>query len=248
MKKIISVITALLILSVCLCPSLAFAASTPVFEVSSAKAARDEGAEITIYLKNSPGITSAKLQVRFDSALTLKTVDFGDKFASSAMSSKELTSPVTLNWASGLTEVKGDALFATLTFAAGSKAEAKDYDISLSYNADDVFNLKEKNVKFATTAGKFTVTGDSAAILTGDTAAVGSSADGIEGEFNGEGDYIGPEVTFDEEGNVVESAETDKASDNTVLWICIAAAALIIAVAVIAFIVIGKRKKQEPAE
>ena len=257
MKKIISVIMALLVLAVCLCPATVLAAGKPTFEVSSAKAARNEGAEITVSIKNNPGITSAKLLINFDSALTLKTVEFGDQFKSNAMASKELTSPATLNWASGLTEIKGDAVFATLTFAAGSKAEAKDYKISVSYDEEDVFNLKEKNVKFETVDGKFTVTGAAAPVITGEDAATAtdsvnapdSAADGaassaeqeVTGAYNGDGEYTGPELTFDEDGNVVEN---DTATAGGIsIWLGIAAAILIIAAAIFAFITLKKKKE-----
>ena len=251
MKKLISFITAALVLSLCLCPLSSLAAGTPAIEVSSAQAAINEGATITISLKDNPGITSAKLKVKFDSALTLKSVEFGEDFKSNAMTSPKLTSPVTLNWASGITEVKGNSLFATLTFAANDGAKAKDYDISVSYNAEDVFNLDDKNITFKTVNGKLTVTGEAAPVITGDSAPVATEAV----TDTQEGDYVGPEITFDEDGNVIEEAEaTDTAeeeaaeSSGAAVWFGIAAAAVIIAAAVVVYVLNAKKNKNEPIE
>lgn len=161
MKKFVSVLTALLVLAVCLCPASALAAGTPAFRVSSAKAARSEEVDITVSIENNPGIVSAKLSVAFDEALTLKKVDFGKEIGSNALHSPKLTSPLTLNWFYGLKDFKKDVVFATLTFAADSAAKTGDYKISVSYNQKDVFNAKEDNVYFKTVDGVITVTGDS---------------------------------------------------------------------------------------
>lgn len=315
MKKFVSVLTALLVLAVCLCPASALAAGTPAFRVSSAKAARSEEVAITVSIENNPGIVSAKLSVAFDEALTLKKVDFGKEIGSNALHSPKLTSPLTLNWFYGLKDFKKDVVFATLTFAANSAAKTGDYKISVSYNQKDVFNAKEDNVYFKTVDGVITVTGDSPVILTGKTlpaptaanseaaassdneekeadegeksvtappavtgaqpagedgaAAPAEEATGEDGAGDGaapevttgtheeNGNYVGEEVLFDEDGNVIEeepAAEADgesenKKSANPVLWICIAAAVLVIAAGVFICVKAGKnKKKSEPEE
>lgn len=257
MKKIIAVLTALLLLGAVFCSWPALAAGKPTFEVSSVKAARDEGAKVTISIKNNPGITSAKLKVNFDTALTLKSVKYGEKFVDNGMlpQKKNLnTPPVTLNWVLGLSEFSGDGVFATLTFAAGSKAKVGDYKISLSYNPNDVFNLKEENIKFETVDGIFTVTGDPEAVITADgtkttdgSKASGSTVSAEPGHPDGNGDYVGGEVLFDEDGNDITPAPDaqNKDKNNLVVWLCVAAAVLIAAAGTV--VVIAKKKgKKEP--
>ena len=244
MKKIISVLTALLVLAALLCPAVS-AAGSPTFEVSSCAAARNEAAEITISIKDSPGITSAKLKVEFDPALVLKTAEYGDTLGGMTQAPQKLASPVTLNWINPTEELKGDALYATLTFAADSKAAAGDYKITVSYDENDVYNIKEENVKFNTVDGKITLTGDPEVVLTGDVSAKedASKAEDITGD-DGNGDYIGGEVRFDEEGNVIEEDDAATVGENggndLILWLCIAAAVLIVAAG--AVVIIAKKK------
>ena len=246
MKKIVAVLTALLLFAAFICPACVLAEGEPTFEVSSVSAARDEGAEVTISVKNNPGITSAKLLVNFDSEMVLKKVEYGKDFAANAMPPQKDDldeSPVTLNWVLALSEFKGDGVFATLTFAADSKAKAGDHKISVTYNENDVFNLKEENVKFATVDGVFTVTGEPEEAITGDAAepvtAIGAGS--VTGD-DGEGNFVGAEEVFDEDDAV---AEDSAAGGNCwIIWVCVGAAVLIIAAAVVAVIVKKKGKKE----
>lgn len=253
MKKTVAVLTALLLIAVFVCPVCVLAQGDPVFEVSSVSAARDEGVEVTISIKNNPGITSAKLLVNFDSELVLKKVEYGKDFASNAMQpqkDKLGESPVTLNWVLGLSEFKGDGVFATLTFAADGKAKAGDHKISVTYNENDVFNLKEENVKFSTVDGVFTVTGDQAKVETGDSPQVttgdtakSATAENPAAEAYDDGNYVGEEEVFDEE----EATDTAAGKD-WIIWVSVCAAALIVVVAVTVTAVKKKKKETDPQE
>ena len=173
----------LIFLAVCLCPFMTLAKGAPAFEISSAEAARTEGAEITVSIKNNPGISSAKLVVSFDNALILKEVKFGSELGGFSQRSQKLASPLTLNWFLGTSELKADVTFATLVFAADSSAKTGDYKISATYDENDVYNLKEENIKFEVKDGTFTVTGDPEAVITGSEAvtAVGAAQNSADG-------------------------------------------------------------------
>lgn len=249
MKKIICILTAILLSALLVCPACVSAAGNPTFEVSSVSAARNEGAEVTISVKNNPGITSAKLIVNFDPDLTLKKVEYGKDFASNAMQpqkDKMSESPVTLNWVLGLSDFGGDGVFATLTFAADGKAKAGDHKISVTYNENDVFNLKEENVKFSTVDGVFTVTGDQAKVETGDSPQVttgdtakSATAENPAAEAYDDGNYVGEEEFFGD-----EEAEDAVSSKDWIIWVSACAAVLVVAAVVIAVVIKKKGKKE----
>ncbi|MBO4432894.1 MAG: hypothetical protein J5852_05115, partial [Clostridia bacterium] len=218
MKKIVSVVVALLVFCLCLSPLCALAAGTPTFEISSAKAARTEGAEITISIKNNPGITSTKLIVSFDKELILKNVAFGSELGGFSQRSAELTSPLTLNWFIGTSELKKDAVFATLTFAADSSAKVGDYKISATYDENDVYNLKEENIKFNVVEGTFTVTGDPAPVLTGNevvTATASAATANDDGAYTGTAEENTASLTVGDTGTETIGATAEDNSADT---------------------------------
>ena len=192
MKKIISVVTAIFVLSVLLCPMMAFAAQEPTFEVASVSAAPDMGAEVTIEIKNNPGIASAKLKVEFDSALELKEIRYGEDLGGITQAPQSLESPVTLNWFDGEKNLTEDVIYATLDFAVKSDAQPGDYNVTVTYDQEDVYKLTaaganstEENVKFNVVNGVVTVTDGTDPALTGDVTTIGS--------LDENGDYTGGE-------------------------------------------------------
>ncbi|MBR4761583.1 MAG: hypothetical protein IK086_03005, partial [Clostridia bacterium] len=86
MKKFISVFTAILVMALFVCPLCVSAAGNPEFAVDAVTVNAGEEAKVEIAINNNPGIISAKLKVEFDSALTLKSVKFGDGLGGSTQS------------------------------------------------------------------------------------------------------------------------------------------------------------------
>lgn len=162
MKKIICVLAAVCLICAFCVPNMVFAASGPAFAVSSSSAKTGGTAEIKISIKNNPGICSARLEVAFDSDLTLNKVTYGKAFGDKAQLPESLASPVVLNWFAGLSNVKADGDFATLSFTVSKSAANGKHDIKVTYNADDVFNTNEDNVSFAVENGAVTVSGGAA--------------------------------------------------------------------------------------
>ena len=244
MKKFFSVLTALAILMLCVFPCFVSAAGEPTFEVSSAQVSAGEDVDIKINIKNNPGITSAKLNVTFDDALTLKEVTYG-KREGLCQQPQELKSPVTLNWINGKDDLKDDAEFATLTFTAGSAASGK-YSISVSYDPEDVYNLKEENIKFNTVAGVVTVTGgDASGVATNSDGDTGVLTIGATGQDDGNGDYIGEEEFFEDEDFEESTSDAETSKKGTVIWVCAALAVAVIAAVVVVLVI---KKKGTPKQ
>ncbi len=126
---------------------------TAAFAVETVEAQRGDTVEVNVRVKNSPGITSTKLWVTFDNALTLESVVYGTEISGSFVQPQRMTSPVILNWANGLEDYSGDYLFATLTFSVAQDASEGVHTVSVSYDPDDVYNVEEDNVDFAVISG-----------------------------------------------------------------------------------------------
>jgi len=114
--------------------------------------------EITVALKNNPGITSMLMQIAFDDdALDLVSMTYNTEIGGTGIPLQSTASPVKAYWAEGFNNVTGDWVFVTLKFNVSSSATAGDYDITVTYNADDVYNADEINVDFDIINGKITV-------------------------------------------------------------------------------------------
>lgn len=127
--------------------------------VSNAVAsAGDTNVEITVALKNNPGVTSMLMKISFDDdALDLKSVTYNAQIGGTGIPLQSTSSPVRVYWAEGFNNVTGDWVFVTLSFDISDSADAGSYDIVVTYNADDIFNADEINVDFDIINGKITV-------------------------------------------------------------------------------------------
>ena len=122
--------------------------------VSSGEAMPGEAITVTIALKNNPGIASLKLRVSYGDMLTLTDISYNTAIGGMSQQPQTMASPVTLNWFNGIADSTGDWTFATLTFVVSETAQAGDTaDITVTYNADDVYNIADKNVAFAVVNG-----------------------------------------------------------------------------------------------
>ena len=243
MKKFISVFTAMLVMALFVCPLCVSAAGNPEFAVMPVSVAAGEEAKVDITLNSNPGIISAKLKVEFDSALTLKSVKFGDGLGGSTQSSPELKSPLTLNWVILEVEPENmdkDTVFATLVFGT-ENAKPGNYDVKISYNPGDVYNADEKNIEFKTVDGVVTVTGGDAV---GDGGVLTT---GEEPSYEELGEYTGGEENImGEDDAAAEEEESD--GGNPIGWILGGATAAVIAAALITVIIINNKKKNNAVD
>ena len=131
--------------------------NAPQLVVDTKKAQIGEQVTIRIMLKNNPGIISYRLNVKYDSdALTLENAsaaDFTD--TSFGPTSKN---PFTVLWSDAL---HGDnttnGTIAELTFHVNDDVAEGNYPITITYDAEDIFNDDWENVEFETVAGAVNV-------------------------------------------------------------------------------------------
>ena len=180
MKRILSVLLAVVLVATFSLSTVALVAAEnePKLVVSSAEATPGDTVDVTISLVNNPGVASIKLKAAFPSDLTLTSVEFNTGLGGQSQAPSKFTSPVTLNWFNGGANTNGDMVFATLKFTVADNAKNGEKDITISYDQDDVYNIDEDDVVFATVDGKVTVTGGAA----GDPQLVVSSVEAIAGE------------------------------------------------------------------
>lgn len=151
---------------------------TPQIIVESKSAFAGDSVDVTIALKNNPGIASMKLKVAFDSMLTLENISYNSSIGGQSQQPQSMTSPVTLNWYNGSADSEGDWTFATLTFKVSEDAEANETaNVTVTYNADDVYDISETNVDFEVQNGTVTI------------------SDYLPGDINGDGAVNNKDLT-----------------------------------------------------
>ena len=131
--------------------------SEPFFmveEVSAESGQSDVAIKITY--NNSPGIASFKLSASFGNLLTLKKIEYNSNLVGQTMLPQYYTSPVTLIWINPFSEIKGNDTIATLYFDLDESARGT-FPVTITYDADDVYNMEEKNIKFAKINGGIVV-------------------------------------------------------------------------------------------
>ncbi len=184
MKKIIAIIVAVLLVASLSIGAVMMVSATdddPIFVVSEATAKKGDTVDVTISLKNNPGIASIKFSVAYPSDLSIKSYKWADSFtkaytyvedeeevtADPPSKSTNKSNPANINWVSYTHNVEGDGDFVTIKFTVAENAELGDKIIDISYDAGDIFkyvsgkyedqNLTEGNVAFKHTDGKITV-------------------------------------------------------------------------------------------
>ena len=107
------------------------------------------GDEVTVklYLDENPGITALSINVNFPNRFILKDVQYMGLFPNQPSSSPMNYNPFTISWASPTsTDIDNTGLFAVLTFNVGIDVPLADYPITVSYNAENVFDSAFVNV------------------------------------------------------------------------------------------------------
>ena len=175
-RRLALILTVALLLNLLL-PGSAFAAESdlPTFEVGTAQGKHGCTVEIPIYVKNNPGIASIKLSVTYDrNTLNLTNASVNMPQGTVTNSPNVNAYPYILNWV-GSTYVhqEKDFEFAVLTFSILENAPSGHTEISIEYDADDVFDGDENNIAFATKNGGIAVPHTSV------TATVDAPAKGV---------------------------------------------------------------------
>ena len=160
-KKIISFI---LMLCLCFAVSLTVFAAEPSIEVSNVTAEREDEITVKVSLSGNPGITSMKLAVSYDEdVLEYKSASIDSKFSGisgATALATESNGTVTLNWivlSIGANDCTVNGTFAEIKFIVKNTAEKGDSKITVTYDADDVYNAAEENVTFSIKNGVVSV-------------------------------------------------------------------------------------------
>ncbi len=147
--------------------------------IDSCEAIAGEIIKVNVSLADNPGLASLVLKASYDqSLLTLTKVEYNTSMGGQTVPPTSLTSPVTLYWVNGFENYDKNEVFATLTFTVSESAKKDDKTIiTVTYNADDVFNINDENVNLNITAGTIAV------------------IDYIPGDINGDGVVNNKDVT-----------------------------------------------------
>ncbi len=133
--------------------------TTPTFGVQSAIGNGGDTVAVQVWVKNNPGIISAKLRLAYDSAvLEPVSVAAGD-FADVSFS-PVVNNPLVINWINALQPNNAlDGVLATVTFTIKETAPVGQSQLTVTYNPNDVFDSALNNVTFAVENGTATVAG-----------------------------------------------------------------------------------------
>ena len=128
-------------------------------EVSSAQAEVGGTVQVTVSVKNNPGIISARVKVYYDTAVLKLTAYTAGNFTASGYSWSKIEDAATkgyfvINWADGLNGNNTAELLATLTFEVQEGAAEGTTAITPEFScADDIFDANEVSVWFEAVAG-----------------------------------------------------------------------------------------------
>ena len=156
MKKLIALCLTIMLVLVAVPVIGAAAANSGEFVVSTAEAGRGETVNVTVSIKNNPGIVSAKVKVAYDTNVLELTDKAEGAFA--GVTYGPVGSPFTVNWVDtihGLNSTNG--VLATLTFKVKDDAAFGQSAITLTFDENDVFDLNYDNVAFISTNGAVTI-------------------------------------------------------------------------------------------
>jgi len=194
-RKFISFILVLTIIISIFAPA-ALAAGGGRLVVSDAEGKAGDRVEVTISLKNNPGIIAATMEVSYDAA-KLRLVNVKDEglLAESIFSDSYSRNPYYLNWNDALATVNNTAVgvIATLTFEILSGAASGKTEIVLSLSDREIFDADLNDVPFSAENGYITISGEDSGNSCG-----GSSGGGGGGGGGGASDSEDEPSTDDE--------------------------------------------------
>ena len=134
------------------------AENTPQIIVENKTASAGSEVKVNVSLKNNPGVSSMGLTLKYDKTkLTLKAVNYNSAMGGQSMQPQTMDSPVILNWVSPVADYSGDGTYAELVFKVLDNAEGGTTPIEITYNSNNIYNLKDENIAFAVKNGTVTV-------------------------------------------------------------------------------------------
>lgn len=166
MKKIVTTSLTFIVMTVMLCVLFAFSvsAASPEISASVVEAKAGETADITLTLKDNPGLIVMRLSVGYnDDYFSVKTVKDGGLLGDNIHSTNRDKSPYTLYWNNPLltTNIHKNGDIVTLTFDIDENTPNGTYKITIDKKNSDILttDLKKIGDNFETVAGYITVSG-----------------------------------------------------------------------------------------
>lgn len=131
--------------------------TSPMFSVRSTGGKCGESVYVNVNIENNPGITALQLNINYSAAdLELVSIEDNKLFSDSITYSQLNKNPFIISWFSSSSEnATNNGTIATLEFKILDNA--KTSDISISYDAENVFDSSFNNVSFSTSSGQITV-------------------------------------------------------------------------------------------
>lgn len=162
MKKGMKKLTAFILLAVMLLqtlPVIAFASVGAMkLTVSSVNGIAGDTVEVTVDISNNPGIASLVFNVEYDSALTLKGVEFNSAFGPYVTTPPTYTNPQTVTLISPLQDVSVNGTLATFTFEVGANVtDGYEAYVNVSFAEKNIFNSENELVATVAENGKVSV-------------------------------------------------------------------------------------------
>ena len=136
---------------------------TPAICVGSAEGNVGETVDVTISLKNNPGIIGIAFKVNFDTT-KLKLVEATDaNVLPNGIFSNVLSSPYKMVWedSTAQSDCTANGTIATLHFEILEPCAFSADTIHITYDEDEIYNFADDNVYFAVENGSVTVSGGS---------------------------------------------------------------------------------------
>lgn len=140
----------------------------PTFYATNATTAPGQTFQVDIAVKNNPGFISTKLAIGYDSSV-LEIVNAEGKDFSNVAFSPLTKNPINVNWVDSINPNNTtNGVLATLTVKVKDNAPDGDYNITISYDPEDVYDENFSNVSFVTESGIVTVEGRVSGDVNGD--------------------------------------------------------------------------------
>ena len=162
--------------------------NAPTLKMESTKVRKGQTFDVDLKLIDNPGIASLKIKVSYDSSLLkLTKVKYNPEFGGNSQQPQVLKNPFILNWFNGTADFNGDDVFSTLSFEViTNQTEAVDTVLDITYDNEDIFNIKEENLGLKLDIGSIIITPQTAGkvLLTmkDDFSSVQANISGFEGD------------------------------------------------------------------
>ena len=127
------------------------ATEKPTFSVSSGMGNPGEDITLTVGISNNPGICTATIWVHYDEGLTLKSATDSRLLVGGLFGGDKTANPYGLGWDDSANfdgDNSSNGTIATLVFSIDSSASAGDYNVWITYNHGDIYNLDFDDFEF----------------------------------------------------------------------------------------------------